>query len=76
MVDDFSPLYFKSCGGDPIEAKGKIFVPEPIFVYPSIDTCEIISTSASYTTLDPTVEYGPTLTPFAIFADLEIIAVG
>ena len=38
-----SPLYFKSCGSVPIEAKLKIFVLLPITVCPVILTCDCTS---------------------------------
>ncbi len=38
IIEFFSPLYFKSCGGVPIEAKGNISFPVPMDVSPIILT--------------------------------------
>ena len=46
-----SLLYLRSCGEVPILAKGKILVPLPIMVLPSICTFEINSTSSSNLTI-------------------------
>ena len=47
-------------------AKGNIFVPFPIFVFPSMFTWEYTSTSSSISTFGPIIVYGP------IFAFLEM----
>ena len=51
---DFSLLNFRSCGWVPILANGKILVPFPIFVKPSIWTFETNSTSSDNSTSGPT----------------------
>jgi hypothetical protein len=38
IIEFFSPLYFKSCGGVPIEQNGYISFFFPILVYPTIFT--------------------------------------
>ena len=55
-IEFFSPLYFKSCGGVPIDAKGKISFPEPIVVSPTIFTCEWIFVLLPIFTFGPIIE--------------------
>ena len=56
-------------------ANGKILVPDPTFVLPTILACECISTSSPISTLDPIIEYGPILAVREILAFLSIILV-
>ena len=57
----------------PILAKGKILVPFPIVVCPSMCTFEINSTLSPKSTKSPILQKGPILTFFPILVFLEII---
>src|SRR5579885_1397967 len=74
--DDFSPRYLRSCGSRPIEAKGKMRVPSPTVVRPSITTWATSRTPAPSTTDSPTTQYGPITTSPARLAPGATIAVG
>ena len=52
----FSPLYFRSCGGVPIDEKGYIWLFSPIFVLPTIFTCECITELVPISTSGPMIQ--------------------
>src|SRR5690606_19734401 len=66
---------FRSCGASPMETNGKICVPVPIDVSPSITTCESTTTFSARRTPAPMTEYAPTLQLLPISAASSTIAV-
>ena len=54
-----SPRYFRSCGVRPIEANGKICVPSPISVQPSMTADAPMRQFRPMRTFGPIVAYGP-----------------
>ena len=62
-----SPLYPRSCGSPPIDAKGEILVPSPISAY-SICAFAPILTPFSMVTSSPIKTFGPISTSGAILA--------
>ena len=75
IIEFFSPLYFKSCGGVPIDTKGKISFFFPIFVFPLMLTCECYFEFESISTSGPITQYGPISTFSEILDFLLIMAV-
>ena len=58
-----SPRNFRSCGTRPIEANGKISVPSPISVHPSITAEAPTLQSGPIRTCGPTTACGPMVVP-------------
>src|ERR1700739_4429744 len=71
-----SPLYLRSWGATPTQAKEKKRLRAPTVRCPSRTTCETSSQSSPRTTLEPMVEYGPTVQDSGTTAVGATIAVG
>ena len=63
-----SPLNLRSCGVSPIEANGKITLPSPIWVQPSMTADAPILQSRPIVTCSPMTACGPTVVPAPIIA--------
>src|SRR5215469_5271648 len=71
-----SPLYLRSCGAMPTEAKGKMRTRSPILVWPSRTTCEMSSQFSPSVTLGPMVQKGPTVQEAGMTAPSAMIELG
>src|SRR5580658_2485649 len=71
-----SPLYLRSCGAMPTEAKGKMRTRSPILVWPSRTTCEMSSQLSPRMTLGPMVQKGPTVQEAGMMAPSAMIELG
>src|SRR5580698_1242338 len=69
-----SPLYFLSCGAEPIEANGKIWLSSPMRVGPSMTACAPMVVRAPMITSGPITAKGPTVTPAPSCARAETTA--
>ena len=75
-IKKVSPSYFKSCGSEPIEVKGKKVFSLLIFVLPKIDTWDINLLFFPISTLSPITQYGPIEELLCILAFFDIIDEG
>src|SRR5437667_6523822 len=71
-----SPVYFRSCGISPIDAKAKTRLLRPSVVRPARTTCAPMTLPSPTVTSGPTTVKGPISTPAAIFAPAATIAEG
>src|SRR2546427_5337151 len=69
-----SPVYFRSWGISPIDAKEKTRLLRPRVVHPARTTCAPMTLPSPTVTSGPTTVKGPISTPAAIFAPAATIA--